>query len=896
MSDAFVASQQPYSSAAGDESLNAEDTSVMPQAQTISEDPSSPTPSFVSVAESWSPLDSSLSTSESHSLLTSPTESLQDEDMDRCGLDKKGEPDTEKDHSNSNNQHSGEEKAEVKSAQEQLGTERHEISKIRDSLEQRTESYESRTLNQVPLPVSTLSVDSLNVDTVKEDSPHGSTTQEANVGLSPIVTTASLEEGDLKIQETTSSKVEISQEAQDVSTTVEVQNPVGKEDESKLIDSFASDVFKNVEQKSCSEEREQVAATLEDKETEIVNDYSMVEVKEEKNDLVKEEELVKSKDLLVKANKEVSATVLEQRSRAAQHDNNELKPCLPTENIPIIEISTIEDIPTTKPTEPDVHPEDTFMIPKIEIIEHELIECSLPLTILALNKQTRESTVSQGHDVANVSPEQGRNQKIVSASPKLLPAQDDIQAVNVPPAQEVKPAEPSGEKAKGTEGEQERVKTDKRLSQKDFGMIPVINVSCSDDKDDDLHVESQVDTAQNVESPSVPLCLVPLVSVTSLESDPALNTRTLTKPVDTDTSAALESGTKIDIGNGTPLNPEKAERNRKQNPEELAEKCVSENKPSLIHKVHAPKVGDNGPLFSKPSGVTTVPEIPKNTLKEAKIETSVSVEDLLRNCPSMERLSSKPPTHPSLSPASLRKFMSRASLESETEGGAAPGTRQGEKADDDLSGGSTPTSSLSCESSPRLKRRDSLTLIRSATPEELASGARRKIFMPKPKEDAEGVSGVASDTQGRKDSPYMSPGQARRAALLQATGQKTPPMERRSPLLSRRKVTLEVPKLMEEPPAEDPLSTKREEKPAEKKRDPLKGKPHHALTHTFPFKAFELPCMPLAFLLTDLTRSTSPTGHPQDQRRTLPRRIRTPEAVVSVLQRAQRCHHQVVQR
>ncbi|XP_041794587.1 alpha-protein kinase 3 [Chelmon rostratus] len=251
----------------------------------------------------------------------------------------------------------------------------------------------------------------------------------------------------------------------------------------------------------------------------------------------------------------------------------------------------------------------------------------------------------------------------------------------------------------------------------------------------------------------------------------------------------------------------------------------SSNKLPLI-----PEVGDSVPSFSKTTEDNVVPEILKaKPLKEAKIENSVSVEDLQRNRPSVERLCSKPPTHPSLSPASLRKFMSKAAPDSDSE--AVPtvpvitvGDRQSDKADDDLSGGSTPTSSLSCESSPRLKRRDSLSLIRSATPEELASGARRKIFIPKPKDDAEGAAVGTLDAQGKKESPYMSPSQARRSVLLQApTGQNTPPMERRSPLLSRRKVTLEVPKVVEETPTEEPVSTKREEKPAEKKLDPLKA-------------------------------------------------------------------------
>ncbi len=118
-----------------------------------------------------------------------------------------------------------------------------------------------------------------------------------------------------------------------------------------------------------------------------------------------------------------------------------------------------------------------------------------------------------------------------------------------------------------------------------------------------------------------------------------------------------------------------------------------------------------------------------------------------------------------------------------------------------------------------MKRRDSLTLIPSATPEELASGARRKIYLAKTKSEDEG-----SDTQGKRDSPYMSPSQARRAAFLQLqSGQQTPPTERRSPLMARRKVSLEVPKPKEEM-AEVTDSTKTESKPAEKEKlDPFKG-------------------------------------------------------------------------
>ncbi|KAI3370708.1 hypothetical protein L3Q82_007268 [Scortum barcoo] len=354
-----------------------------------------------------------------------------------------------------------------------------------------------------------------------------------------------------------------------------------------------------------------------------------------------------------------------------------------------------------------------------------------------------------------------------------------LSAIQSPPSdfrssQETKEIAQLDDKTEMFKQEQSGVKSSEPLTHIDHASIPVINISCTDDKEDDIYVNTHVsDMLHHFETPLVPSFVVPPISVTCHESGSGLRLPTQT----------------------------------------------------LI-----PKVGDNAPLFTKTSEDNKVPEILKTKpLKEATVENSVSVEELQRNRSSVERLYSKPPTHPSLSPASLRKFMSKAAPDSDNEAVTAVpvitvGDRQSDKADEDLSGGSTPTSSLSRESSPRLKRRDSLSLIRSATPEELACGARRKIFIPKPKEDGEGAVVGALDAQGKKETPYMSPSQARRAALLQAsTGQNTPPMERRSPLLSRRKVTLEVPKVVEETPTEEPVSMKREEKPAEKKLDPLKA-------------------------------------------------------------------------
>ncbi|XP_015262387.1 PREDICTED: alpha-protein kinase 3 [Gekko japonicus] len=89
----------------------------------------------------------------------------------------------------------------------------------------------------------------------------------------------------------------------------------------------------------------------------------------------------------------------------------------------------------------------------------------------------------------------------------------------------------------------------------------------------------------------------------------------------------------------------------------------------------------------------------------------------------------------------------------------------------------------------------------SATPQELALGARRKIFLPKTKQGDE-MEGVVPDGQAhaKKDSPTVSPQQSRRnAALLQTpVPSPSPPVERRSPTLARKMATLEVPKIYEE--------------------------------------------------------------------------------------------------
>ncbi|XP_069723277.1 alpha-protein kinase 3 isoform X3 [Phaenicophaeus curvirostris] len=112
-----------------------------------------------------------------------------------------------------------------------------------------------------------------------------------------------------------------------------------------------------------------------------------------------------------------------------------------------------------------------------------------------------------------------------------------------------------------------------------------------------------------------------------------------------------------------------------------------------------------------------------------------------------------------------------------------------------------------------------------ATPEELASGARRKIYLPKPKPVGEEEE-VMPESPGHARSPAVSPRQSRKnAALLQSPVlAPSSPTEQRSPTLTRKMDTLEVPKLYEEPMGDSsgdhevPEDTKSEAQPGEAKK------------------------------------------------------------------------------
>uniref|UniRef100_A0A8C7XNH3 non-specific serine/threonine protein kinase n=1 Tax=Oryzias sinensis TaxID=183150 RepID=A0A8C7XNH3_9TELE len=478
-----------------------------------------------------------------------------------------------------------------------------------------------------------------------------------------------------------------------------------------------------------------------------------------------------------------------------------------SENIPKIQISDSEDISDKTLFTEDFSPDNHVRFPKTKIIDPEIKETTLPLTILALSKL--ESSHLQKHDTTHVSD--------ISTQHDSEP--DCPVPFSTPSIHDLSPTQKVKEVAQSLFEQQElHVQSSEQPHQMDNTSIPVINVMDTEDKENGaLSTDSKVH--QVCEVSRVPLIVVPPISVTCHESD---SEPSQSKCREKETSADTQRGTKsVD-------NTMRSERIQTCGSDDISEKSRNDKTPIMLSETLIPKVGGNVQSLNEPPDKNSGPDLSKpKPLKEIKTEIPQSVEDYLKNKPSIERLSSKPPTYPSLSPASLRKFMTKTVLDSENDPSSSVpvisvSDHQSDKTEEDLSGGSTPTSSLSCESSPRLKRRDSLTLIRSATPEELASGARRKIFISKTKEEMEGSMFGMQDS--KKESPYMSPSQARRAALLQPSiGQKTPPVERRSPLLNRRKATLDVPKVMEEPSAGEPVGSKTEDKLAEKKIDPLKA-------------------------------------------------------------------------
>ncbi|XP_068595363.1 alpha-protein kinase 3 [Brachionichthys hirsutus] len=761
--DSLVVSPQP-----NNQTSPKEDLSALSRAQV-----SSPTPTLFILEKSQTPPHSAISTLHGRSLGEEPTDYLQEEEASVEEMGRKVEPDTEE--SQSSQILCEEEKTEVKS-DEQLHADISigETTEFATSpLEERIEPYEATAPNQVLLPLSAVAARSAERENTKREPEHTSLVQEMNVGFPPTVAPEGLEKSDVKMQKECTSSIAEDQH----------QNGGFKcsRDKSEWTEASISALTTNFGQKT------QRLESLESESNKVSNENVQHEVEKEMKDPMKDEEFDESSNISFIQNMESHVDVMED----AQQDSDSVLKVWPSDNIPQILICTNEDKPDIKPLLPDVRQNEHFVLPKIDIMEPEVKEHTLPQPFLTLNTEERESAVLQSEDATYEST------VIIQDEPNVLPTHVGMQNdSNLSPTENIQDVDKILE--------QPHVQNKEELPRTEFSSVPLINVSCTDDKDSDSNVNADIsDTSRLFESPPAPPFMVPPISVTCHDSDSEQRVSTHRESTGTETSSLMERGTEYNVAYNKITNPEKAQ-SRKQNPEGMAE-----------------KMADSGPFVNKTTQDNIFPEILKTkSLNETKIENSVSVEDPQRSRTSVDRLYSKPPTHPSLSPASLRKYMSKASPDSDIN----VSDHQSDKADDDLSGGSTPTTSLSCESSPRLKRRDSLSLIRSATPEELASGARRKIFIPKPKEEGEGPVVGGIDAQGKKETPYMSPSQARRAALLQApTGQSTPPMERRSPLLSRRKITLEVPKVMEEMSKEELVSTKQEAKPMEKKLDSFKA-------------------------------------------------------------------------
>ncbi|XP_042616241.1 alpha-protein kinase 3-like isoform X2 [Cyprinus carpio] len=440
-------------------------------------------------------------------------------------------------------------------------------------------------------------------------------------------------------------------------------------------------------------------------------------------------------------------------------------------------------IPEIKVTLPErVKREESVIAPRSEILKLEPERVMQPLTQEVA--QIFREKERQLDDATRALGESTSNSALVI--PDLLGVARNTQSSpSVEGAQEVKPQNLEAR----VRGGEEQGSINTGWGRDNDNNIPIINIAYADDNATTLKPE------QTYSHPSLPGIVIsqdipqdiPPVSVTNAE---------------------MHTNNKIDDSKAlvTMLKSESNQHEPVAASEKPKEQLMSQLSPDISTKTPPSITNQDSDRVPQP--------------KDTKVEPES--DRLQKDKPSIEKLSLTAPvgpTLPPLSPASLRRLMAKNNPNLESQGSISSASVDGSEKKGEESGGSTPTSTLSCESSPKMKRRDSLTLIPSATPEELASGARRKIFLAKTKSEDEG-----SDAQGKRDSPYMSPNQARRAAFLQLqSGQQTPPTEKRSPLPTRRKATLEVPKPKEEM-AEVTDSTKTESKPVEKEKlDPFKA-------------------------------------------------------------------------
>ncbi|XP_030043047.1 alpha-protein kinase 3 [Microcaecilia unicolor] len=163
-----------------------------------------------------------------------------------------------------------------------------------------------------------------------------------------------------------------------------------------------------------------------------------------------------------------------------------------------------------------------------------------------------------------------------------------------------------------------------------------------------------------------------------------------------------------------------------------------------------------------------------------------------------ELFSSKEELH--LSPVTSRKLTTKLDSEEGSTVLPVPAIVVGNVAEED----NVNLSELQPDGNLKGKFGENAALIPSATPEELASGARRKIYLPKSKQmndvETTALDSPNSQTHPKQESPNVSPGMSRRntTSLQGPVSPQSPPIEKHSPNLTRKMITLEVPKMYEE--------------------------------------------------------------------------------------------------
>ncbi|KAG9352177.1 hypothetical protein JZ751_020590 [Albula glossodonta] len=477
-------------------------------------------------------------------------------------------------------------------------------------------------------------------------------------------------------------------------------------------------------------------------------------------------------------------------------------------------------------------------VPKIEISESPMIEIlGSPTEDLPVHEQSGSQLVTiKATDIAVVESDQAVTGPHPVPVPTSMPENVQNEEMCTSPK---KIEQVSLQHQEGIVSNQKLAEEKISKTETDTNSIPVINICLSENSeilfDPEPHkIKSPTSISPTVEAPpKVPTFVVPPISVTCVDNPPEIIN--LSK----DEVKQVESVHEIskDSGSGKQcVSPIKAVKEEINPPSQNDEKIVDAKEAGnvlasdvlpgipICNKTDTTNLSTNATdlLFKNAQPLISLTEQGKE--KPTK-EPQALVDQLQKDKPEDEKLGPVSPEAPMLSPTTLRRFSAKGVLGLEAPGlMAVPAIRVDNSPTDEKrkegTGGDTPPSVPSCETSPRLKRRDSPTLIPSATPQELASGARRKIFVSKSK--GEGSEGAEKDEVVKRrtlsqeqEVPYMSPSQSRKLAFLQPpTGQQTPPTERRSPLLSRKKATLEVPKRPEELIEE--TDTTKSDKPAEK--------------------------------------------------------------------------------